>query len=59
MRVENISLCSEISTKKAVEEFPLWRILKKTILYSGFNNPYKKTAKPQENSILMNRISYS
>jgi hypothetical protein len=50
---------AETSTKKVVEEFPLWRILKKTILYSGFNNPYKKTAKPQENSILMNRISYS
>ncbi len=28
-----------------------WRILKKIILYSGFNNPYKKSAK-QENSSL-------
>jgi hypothetical protein len=25
-----------------------WRILKKTILYSGFNNPYKKSTKKQE-----------
>ncbi len=33
-----------------------WRILKKTVLYSGFNNPYKKYAKQQNSSLFMNSI---
>ncbi len=34
-----------------------WRILKKTILFSGFKNPYKKICKTRRNlSLLMNSI---
>ncbi len=33
-----------------------WRILKKTILFSGFRKPYKKSAKQDNSSLFMNRI---
>ncbi len=33
-----------------------WRILKKTILYSGFKNTYKKSAKQENSSLFMNSI---
>jgi hypothetical protein len=33
-----------------------WRFLKKTILYSGFNNPYKKFSKQENWSLFLNSI---
>jgi hypothetical protein len=33
-----------------------WRILKKTILFSGFKNPYKKSAKQEYPILFMNSI---
>jgi hypothetical protein len=33
-----------------------WLILKKTILFSGFKNPYKKYAKQENSILLMNSI---
>ncbi len=35
-----------------------WRILKKTILFSGFKNPYKKSSKQENSSLLMNCYYY-
>ncbi len=32
-----------------------WRILMKAILYSGFNNPYKKLGKQENSTLFMNR----
>jgi hypothetical protein len=31
-----------------------WRILKKTILFSGLKNPYKKSEKQENSSLFMN-----
>jgi hypothetical protein len=36
-----------------------WRILKKTVLFSGFKNPYKKSAKQENSSLFMNSILYN
>jgi hypothetical protein len=33
-----------------------WRILKKTILFSDFKNPFKKSAKQENLSLFMNSI---
>jgi hypothetical protein len=33
-----------------------WRILKKTIFFSGFKNPYKKSAKQENSSLFENSI---
>ncbi len=33
-----------------------WRILKKIILFSGFKNPYKKSAKQENSSLSKNSI---
>jgi hypothetical protein len=33
-----------------------WRIFKKTILFSGFKNPYKKSAKQENSSLFMKSI---
>ncbi len=36
-----------------------WRILKKTILFFGFKNPYKKTAKQEIWSLFINGVRHS
>jgi hypothetical protein len=50
----------DISLKKAVLHAihsPFhWRVLKKIILFSGFENPYKKSAKQENSSLFMNSI---
>jgi hypothetical protein len=33
-----------------------WQILKKTIIYSSFNNPYTKSAEQENSSLFMKRI---
>jgi hypothetical protein len=33
-----------------------WRILKKTILFSGYKNPYKKCTKQENKGLFMNSI---
>jgi hypothetical protein len=33
-----------------------WRIFKKTILFCGLKNPYKKSAKQENSSLFMNSI---
>jgi hypothetical protein len=33
-----------------------WRIFKKTILFSGFKNPNKKSAKQENSTLFMNSI---
>jgi hypothetical protein len=33
-----------------------WRVLKKTKLFSGFKNPYKKSTKHENSSLFMNSI---
>ncbi len=33
-----------------------WRILQKTILYSGFKNPYEKSSKQKNSSIFVNSL---
>ncbi len=33
-----------------------WRILQKTLLYSGFKNPYEKSAKQENSSLFMNSL---
>jgi hypothetical protein len=37
-------------------QYLLLVILKKTILFSGFNNPYKKPKKQENSSLFMNSI---
>jgi hypothetical protein len=50
MEFSDIKLTKDWSLLIRVIHSPFYlRMLKKTILYSGFNNPYKKSAK-QENS---------
>jgi hypothetical protein len=36
-----------------------WRILKKTIIFSDFKNPYKKSVKQENSSLFMNSILYN
>jgi hypothetical protein len=40
----------------AIQSPLYWQISKKTILCSGFKNPYKKTAKQEYSSLFMNSI---
>jgi hypothetical protein len=49
-RVESFAPCYAQSLKLYL------RILKKTILFSGFKNPYQKSAKQEDSSLFMNSI---
>jgi hypothetical protein len=40
----------------AIQSSFYWRILKKTILFSGFENPDKKSAKQDNSSLFINNI---
>jgi hypothetical protein len=53
----DISLTQDSSLLLRAMHSPFyWRILKKTILQSGFNNPYKKFASQENLSLFMNSI---
>ncbi len=55
MEFVDISLTKDSSLLLHAIHSPFyWRILKKTILNSGFNNPYKKSTKQENSSLLMN-----
>jgi hypothetical protein len=51
----NKRLGSFCSMRCTVHPF-YWRTLKKTILFSGFQNPYKKYAKQGKSTLFLNRI---
>ncbi len=57
MEFSNINLTKDSSLLLHAIPSPFyWRILQKTILYSGFINPYKKYTKQENSSLFMNSI---
>ncbi len=57
MEFLDISLTKDSSLLlHAIHSTFYWLILKKTILYSGFNNPVKKSVKQENLSIFVNSI---
>ena len=40
----------------AIHSILYWRILRKTIVFSGFKNSYKKSAKQENSSLFMNSV---
>jgi hypothetical protein len=57
MKFLDINLTKDSSLLlQAIHSSFYWRILKKTILYFGFNTPYKKSAKQEYSRQFMKRI---
>ncbi len=49
-------LDTKLTKDYAIHSLFDWRNVQKTILYSGFKNPYKKSSKQENESLFMNSI---
>ncbi len=52
----NLKKKTRVFLLHAIHSLFYWRILEKTILFSGFKNPYKKIRKQENSSLFMNSV---